>query len=49
MELSASPIQLWEIDPHVGDAQSANGALGDPYQTAARVCAVVKHHGGAVQ
>jgi hypothetical protein len=39
----------WEIDPHVPDAQSADGALGDPYQTAARVCAVVKHHGGTVQ
>ena len=39
----------WEIDPHIPDAQSADGMLGDPYQTAARVCAVVKHHGGTVR
>jgi hypothetical protein len=39
----------WEIDPHIPDAQSADGMLGDPYQTAARVCAVVKHRGGTVQ
>lgn len=39
----------WEIDPHVTGAQSADGALGDPYEAASRVCAVVKHHGGTVQ
>jgi len=39
----------WEIDPHVPDAQSADGVLGDPYQTAARICTVVKHNGGKVQ
>jgi hypothetical protein len=39
----------WEIDPYVADARSADGALGDPFQTAARICAVVKHRGGTVQ
>jgi hypothetical protein len=39
----------WEIDPHVPNAQSADGVLGDPYQTAARVCTVVKRNGGKVQ
>jgi hypothetical protein len=39
----------WEIDPFVPDAQSADGAVGDPFQTATRVCAVVKHRGGTVQ
>jgi hypothetical protein len=39
----------WEIDPHVEGAQSANGVLGDPYQTAAQVCAVVQGRGGTVQ
>jgi hypothetical protein len=39
----------WEIDPHVADAQSADGMVGDPYQAATRVCIVVKGHGGKVQ
>jgi hypothetical protein len=39
----------WEIDPHVADATTADGLLGDPYQAATRVCTVVKHHGGRVQ
>jgi hypothetical protein len=39
----------WEIDPHVADATTADGAVGDPYQAATRVCTVVKHHGGTVQ
>lgn len=39
----------WEIDPHIENAQSADGVLGDPYQTAAQICTMVKHRGGTVQ
>lgn len=39
----------WEIDSHVGSGSSANGAMGDPYQTSTRICAVVKGLGGKIQ
>ena len=39
----------WEIDSHVGSGGSVDGTMGEPYQTATRICTAVKGGGGKVQ